>query len=335
MTSASTSTNANTSTRAFWKYQGCGNDAVLFDARTHSDALASRDGDVSEDDVRAICHRTRGIGADVVLTISRPTPGVVAHARMRIYNSDGPEAQMCSTGVRAIAKFLRELCGVTDTLLKIQTGRGVLDVRTSTDSAGVVNSATVEMGEPIFSPAHIPVRLEGDHAIDVSMPAALRACLSGPCGGVIAERVSVVSTGNPHAIFVCRPNSIQDLPLSMLGPAIERHPLFPERVNVHFVEVLSRSHVRVRSWERGAGATLACGTGACAIVAAGASAGWLDRHARVDVPGGAFEIHWHAATNQLVLTGPIASVFSGFWPVSPAVCTPTLTRGGQTCQSQA
>lgn len=313
----------------FWKYQGCGNDAVMFDMRLQSDPQP-----VAPQQVRAICHRTLGVGADVVLQLQLPERSVEADVRMRIYNSDGDEAQMCSTGVRAIAKFMIEKHGFASDVLRVQTGRGVLEVEARKDHRARVCAAKIAMGEPIFTPRDVPVNMSGDRAIDVPVPEALRATLAGPCGEVIAERVSVLSMGNPHAIFFCRRGSIGQIPLGVVGPAIERHALFPQRVNAHFVEIVSRGHVRMRSWERGAGATLACGTGASAVVVAGVIAGVLDHAVRVDVPGGEFAITWAGESRQVLLEGPIEEVYSGElrgWaqeshepPILPVICTARL-----------
>lgn len=292
----------------FVKYQGCGNDAILLD--TQADRTCANLGSSSSfgEMVRRMCDRTFGIGADVILLLESPSAGANADARMRIFNSDGCEAQMCSTGVRAIVKYLSDRRSLVKDSYLIQTGRGVLPVRAKRDGAGVC-AATIEMGEPIFEPERIPVKLPGTDAIQVLIPPALKSILGGPCGGSVTDRMSVVSTGNPHVMFFC--NEIDNLPLSLLGPAIERHELFPQRVNVHFVKIVDRSHARMRSWERGAGATLACGTGASAVVAAGVRAGLLDRRVNVDVPGGSFAISWEESSNQLVLTGPIVEVFEG------------------------
>ena len=294
----------------FVKYHGCGNDALLFESAEWERVAGATGQRACADIVRQVCHRTMGVGADVVLVLAPARAGVQADARMIIFNSDGHEAQMCSTGVRAVVKYLHERRGLIKSVYRIETGRGVLEVRADV-RAGAVCSATIEMGEPIFEPERIPVRLPGVDAIDVAIPPALRNVLTGPCCATIAERMSVVSTGNPHVVFACR--AVDAIPLALLGPAIERHELFPQRVNVHFVERIAPNRVRMRSWERGAGATLACGTGACAVVAAGVRTGRLEREVRVDVPGGSFEISWRESTNQLVLSGPIVEVCSGVY----------------------
>lgn len=293
----------------FTKYHGCGNDAILFDARELENIAFAAVAPWFDRTVRSLCHRTMGVGADVVLVLSKPA-GVDADVRMRVFNSDGSEAQMCSTGVRAVAKYLHETIALRKPAYKVQTGRGVLEVRVQL-STDTVHAATIEMGEPIFEPARIPILTTGESVIQAPLPIELDRILGGPCAGGVTTRYSAVSTGNPHAVFFCPKGMIDQVPLPLIGPAIENCPLFPERTNVHFVEILATGHVRMRHWERGAGATLACGTGACATVAAGVRAGLLDRRVQADVPGGSFEVLWDASNNQLVLTGPIVEVFTG------------------------
>lgn len=298
----------------YLKVQGCGNDGVLLDAADPVVALLVEDPGFGAL-VRSACDRHLGIGADVVLVMSRPTVAGAksgADVRMRIFNADGAEAQMCSTGVRAIAKHFREVGGRDVERVNVETGRGVLPVILRIGSDGRVSGARVEMGEPILEPARVPVRFGGENAIEMEpmedVASALAKCSPN---AVVAPRVSCVSMGNPHLIIWC--GNMDAVPLDTIGPRLEQASAFPERVNVHFVEVCSRGHVRAKHWERGAGATLACGTGSCAIVVAGVLSGKLDRRVRVDVPGGAFSIEWDELTNQVVLEGAIEFVATGEW----------------------
>lgn len=297
----------------FTKMHGCGNDGVFLDALADGRLASAADGAEFGRRVRALCDRTRGVGADVVIVLG---PSRSADARMRIFNADGHEAQMCSTGVRGAAKLLVERHARAGDVLRIETGRGVLRVRVRRSSTGRVEAATIDMGEPIFEPERIPMVFDGARVIDVPIPGDLARVVCPPCVAGVDGVMSAVSMGNPHAVFWCR--DLDGVPLELVGPAIERHPLFPQRVNAHFVQRVSGAEVRMRSWERGAGATMACGTGACAVVAAGVIAGRLERRVRVRVPGGEFEIEW-ASSGQMVLTGPITELFDAeiredVWP---------------------
>lgn len=273
----------------FTKMHGIGNDYIFVDCfhETLAEAPETLAAKVSE--------RHFGIGGDGLILI---LPSNVADARMRIFNADGSEAEMCGNGVRCVAKYVYEHGIAKRNPLTIETGRGVLTLHLEVKDDRV-QSVTVDMGEPILDPARIPVRLNGtviEHPINVD--------------GVDLA-ITCVSMGNPHCV-IFRPE-IDDLLVTQIGPKLERHPLFPNRTNVEFVQVLSPSEVRMRVWERGSGETLACGTGACAVCVAGVLAGRLDRKVLVHLLGGDLQIEWRS-DGHVFMTGPATEVFTGEWP---------------------
>ena len=273
----------------FTKMHGIGNDYIFVDCfhETLAEAPETLAAKVSE--------RHFGIGGDGLILI---LPSNVADARMRIFNADGSEAEMCGNGVRCVAKYVYERGIAKKNPLTIETGRGVLTLHLEVKDDRV-QSVTVDMGEPILDPARIPVRLNGtviEYPINVD--------------GVDLA-ITCVSMGNPHCV-IFRPE-IDDLLVTQIGPKLERHPLFPNRTNVEFVQVLSPSEVRMRVWERGSGETLACGTGACAVCVAGVLAGRLDRKVLVHLLGGDLQIEWRS-DGHVFMTGPATEVFTGEWP---------------------
>lgn len=300
---------------AFFKVHGLRNDFILVDAlaeparaRLDWPALAPK-----------LCHRHTGIGADGILVVQAPGPGVSADAAMRIINADGSDGGMCGNGIRCVARHL-VVHHRRATTLRIGTARGVLPVTCSVDGPGFM--ATVDMGEPVLEPARIPVRLGGERAVDAAITLAIAAddpkrgpaleSLGKPARATVdglEVRIAAVSMGNPHAVVFIA--DAARLPLEVLGPAMEHHPAFPQRVNAQFLEVTGPARAKLRTWERGAGATLACGTGACAALVAGVLAGRLERRAEIRVPGGPLLIEWDAGTNRVAMTGPAEETFSG------------------------
>ena len=276
----------------FYKLQGAGNDFVLLDAQAQLfsewefAALARR-----------LCDRRFGVGADGLLIVE---PSERADYRMRLYNADGSEATMCGNGIRCVARYLWEYHCPDAQNLTIETGAGIRRVYRLSETL-----FQVEMGVPRLTPSPpvspSPNKLgEGEHAVP-------RSHSVGEGNGV---RANFVHTGAPHLVLFV--DSVDAFPLETLGPHWEHHPQFPDRVNVSVAQVESPSLVRARVWERGAGATLACGTGACAIVVAGAQMGWLERTARVQMPGGTLTVEWRA-DDTLWLTGDAELVFEGVW----------------------
>lgn len=264
----------------FLKMHGLGNDFVVIDARGRPDpatpALA-----------RALGDRHRGVGFDQ-LAVIRDAEGAEA-ARIDFWNADGGRAGACGNATRCVADLLMRESGAV--ALDLRTDFGLLSAARGAD--GLV---TVDMGAPVFDWRAIPLAEPAD--VD-ALP--------------IAGAPSAASMGNPHCVFFV--DDAEAAPVTTLGPQIERHPLFPQRANVEFVQVLDRGRVRARVWERGAGVTLACGSGACALVAAGVRRGLLDRRVEVVLDGGALRIEWPEGAG-VRMTGPVATVFEG--RLSPA-----------------
>lgn len=267
----------------FTKMHGIGNDFIILNG--------FRQGTESPDLVtKRLCDRHYGIGADGVIFA---LPSQAADARMRIINADGGEPEMCGNGIRCLGKFLYDEGIVRKTSMTIETLAGVLALDLRVED-GVVQSITVDMGAPRFDPAEIPVDADTNRVtIDLDGQPARFFC---------------VSMGNPHAVtYDLYPD---DAPFRRFGAMLERHPLFPRRANIEFCRLRQDGGVDVRVWERGDGETLACGTGACAVVAAGASLGLLPRSAAVHLPGGVLDIRW-AEDDHIFMTGPAETVFKG------------------------
>ncbi len=276
----------------FTKMHGAGNDYVYvnaFDEKLPSDLPEL---------ARQISHRRFGVGGDGLIVIH---PSDVADARMQMFNADGSESEMCGNGIRCVAKFVYDHSIAAKPSLKIETGAGVLAVDVETNGDHQVHQVTVDMGKPILEAPEIPTTIAAsgrivDQAIDVN-------------GQTI--HVTCVSMGNPHCI-VFVDSASDDLVLG-LGPAIENDPRFPNRVNVEFVEVLSRGEVRQRTWERGSGETWACGTGASAVCVAGFLTGRTERKILNHLVGGDLTLRWDEASDHVMMTGPATEVFSGHW----------------------
>ncbi len=241
-----------------------------------------------------------GVGGDGLILIC---PSSVADARMRMFNADGSEAEMCGNGVRCVAKYVYDHGLCRNRTLHIETGRGVLSLELEIADKRV-SRVRVDMGEPILDPAKVPTTLPGNPAISGS-PAADVGSGTRPTSSL---QVTCVSMGNPHCVtFV---EKLSDRWVLSVGPRVETDRHFPKRVNAEFVEVLSPREVRMRVWERGAGETLACGTGACAVCVAGVLTGRTERQLVAHLPGGDLEIEW-AADNHVYLTGEAVEVFAG------------------------
>ncbi|MGA2171762.1 MAG: diaminopimelate epimerase [Sedimentisphaerales bacterium] len=287
----------------FTKMHGTGNDFVFVDCfREHISNPAKV--------ARAINDRHFGVGSDGLILIC---PSKKADAKMRMFNTDGTESEMCGNGIRCLAKYVYEhklaRPGPAVSMangkkypasLKIETGAGVLTLGLSVKNK-TVEKVCVNMGEPKFRPKEIPVKLPGERIIERPID-------------VLKQRLPVtcVSMGNPHAIFFC--DEVEGVELERLGPAIENHEFFPRRTNVHFVEVKNRGEFKMRTWERGSGITLACGTGACACCVAAAVTGRCTRSCTAQLPGGELELDWSTQDNRVYMTGPAVAVFEGVWP---------------------
>jgi diaminopimelate epimerase len=251
---------------------------------------------------RAISDRHFGVGADGLILILPPDQP--AHdARMRMFNADGSEAQMCGNGIRCLAKYVHDRGISHANPLRVETLAGLRFLELGLGADGTVQTVRVDMGRPVFETGAIPTTLGGRRAVLEPIE------IDGH-----TWQVTCVSMGNPHAVFFVP--DVADVPLEQFGPRVERDPHFPQRVNVHVIHYRRRRELTVRTWERGSGITLACGTGACAVVAAGAILDRTDRRARVRLPGGALELDW-AADDHIYLTGPATEVFTGDWPGEP------------------
>ncbi len=274
---------------AFTKMHGAGNDFVVLDGIR--DALPP----VAPIAAR-LCDRHRGIGADQVLVVRRSE---AADFRMEIFNADGSQVEMCANGIRAFYKYLRDRGHTDAEEIGVETLGGVVRPRW----AGP-DRVRVDMGRPVLAPAKIPTTLgQGDGPV---LDAPIRV-------GGESLRVSSVSMGNPHAIlFVPDPETA---PVETLGPLLENAPEFPNRVNVEFVGVDARDRLRQRTWERGSGETLACGSGACAVAVVSILRGVADRALTVALRGGELEIRWESDDAHVFMTGPAAEVFTGHMPV--------------------
>ncbi|XGV89003.1 MAG: diaminopimelate epimerase [Limnothrix sp. BL-A-16] len=276
---------------AFAKYHGLGNDFILLDNRDRAEPILSPEQAVQ------LCDRHFGIGADGVIFVLPGEQG--ADYTMRIFNSDGSEPEMCGNGIRCFAKYLAALEGLenTEKTYKVHTLAGFIIPTIQADG-----QVTVDMGQPILAAERIPTTLgtTGETALARSLTAAGQDWT-----------VTTVSMGNPHCVTFVEDVSAIDLPA--IGPQIECHPAFPQKTNVEFVEVVRRDYLRMRVWERGAGITLACGTGACATLVAAVLNGHSDRVATVELPGGPLQITWDAVSDRILMTGPAEAVFNGVW----------------------
>jgi diaminopimelate epimerase len=276
----------------FTKMHGIGNDYVYvncFDVPFPKDPAAL---------ARQMADRHFGIGGDGLILICPSDNG--ADARMRMYNADGSESEMCGNGLRCVAKYVYDHGIQRTEKLRIQTGRGILTVDLGVKS-GKVDRARVNMGQPILEGVKIPTKLAGNPPLDVPLPVADRTL-----------QVTCVSMGNPHCVTYVE-QATDELVLG-LGPKIEHSPQFPARVNIEFIEVLSPSEVRQRTWERGSGETLACGTGASAVCVAGVLTGRTERRIINHLRGGDLELEWRESDGCVYMTGPATEVFSGDWP---------------------
>ncbi len=271
----------------FTKMHGTGNDYIYVDASKV---------DVQDPSslAKQVSDRHFGVGSDGLVLI---LPSTVADFRMRMFNADGSESEMCGNASRCIGKFVYDKGLTSKTNVMLETGGGIRELTLSLTD-GKVESVCVDMGKPILDPASIPVSVFGEQAVYVPVTV----------GGVVYE-VTCVSMGNPHAVLFT--TGIDGLDLAKLGPEFEHNHLFPNRVNTEFVEILDSDHVKMRVWERGAGETLACGTGACAVLVAGVLRGLLKTKATVELPGGSLTIEWRQDNQHVYLTGGAAFVYEG------------------------
>jgi len=288
----------------FTKMHGLGNDYVYincFEEKIKNPAKLAQ----------IVSDRHRGIGADGLILIC---PSQTADVRMRMFNTNGSESEMCGNGIRCVAKYayehkLAEAGGAFvvpgqqsfPASLNIETGKGNLTVGLSVDDSGKVQNVCVNMGQPVLTPKDIPVNLSGEKVVEQPIEILGQELL-----------MTCVSMGNPHAIFFC--DNVELIKLEKLGPVIENHSLFPNRVNVHFVQIDNPTEFTMRTWERGSGITMACGTGACAACVAAVLTGRCERICAGHLPGGDLNLNWCQEDNCLYMTGPAVEVFEGVWP---------------------
>ena len=270
-------------TLEFTKMHGLGNDFVVLDGVTAPLAL-------DRATVRHIADRHRGVGCDQVLLIERPTGE--GDFRYRIFNPDGGEVEQCGNGARCVARFVHQRGLTAAECLTFETLGGLIHTRVLDDGR-----VTVDMGVPRFDPAVIPF----------DAPARAEHYTLEAAGET--REIGAVSMGNPHAVL--RVADVASAPVTVAGPEIEHHPRFPRRANVGFMQVDAPDRIRLRVWERGAGETAACGTGACAAVAVGHERGWLEARVTVQLPGGELVIDWAGGDNPLLMTGPAETAFHG------------------------
>ena len=274
----------------FTKMTSLGNDYIYIDCTS---GLKIKD---IPEVTKKLSDRHMGIGADGLILIDKSSyPD--CDFKMRIFNSDGSEAEMCGNGIRCVAKFIYDNKLSNKDKLSIETLAGIKQVKLI-EKNGECDEAIVDMGEPIFQDKNIPYDVYEAFNKDLDLD-------------VLGEkmRFTVVSMGNPHAItFV---EDVDKVDIEKYGPAIENNPIFPNRTNVEFVQIINKNNIKVRVWERGAGETLACGTGACAATVASGLNGYTDANVTVELPGGKLEVEW-GKDNHIYMQGPATKVFEGF-----------------------
>lgn len=263
---------------------------------------------------KRISHRHTGVGSDGLILI---LPSERADVRMRMFNADGSESEMCGNGIRCVAKYSYDHALSRANPMRIETGRGVLkvDLHLQQDK---VQHATVNMGEPILDLSQIPV--DDTRIIAGAEPHSYMLRFSNPDDPTLVDGNELVQTvppvtavfvsmGNPHAVIFV--DDLDEVDLARLGPLVERHPAFPRRINAHWVRIVAPDEVIMRTWERGSGITQACGTGACAVAVAGTLSGRTHRRITAHLPGGDLQLEWRQTDNSVYMTGPAAEVFSG------------------------
>jgi diaminopimelate epimerase len=273
----------------FTKMQGLGNDFVVLDGVTQRI-------DLSAPQLKRLADRHFGVGCDQILVVERPSRDDVDF-RYRIFNADGGEVEQCGNGARCFVQFVRDRGLTAKRVIRVETRGGIIEPRMEDD-----DQVTVDMGIPRFASGEIP--FTGSRSAIVQPLELDGASVS----------VSVVSMGNPHAVQVV--DNVDDALVLTEGPRIERHPRFPNGVNAGYMQVVDRANIRLRVWERGAGETLACGTGACAAVVSGIRLGLLDSPVCVATRGGVLMIAWRGEGSPVFMTGPAVTVFEGEWLVA-------------------
>jgi diaminopimelate epimerase len=278
----------------FTKMQGAGNDFVVLDETKQRLSLTPAQ-------YQWLADRHFGVGADQVLSV-RPSPGEGIDFEYVIHNADGGEVEQCGNGARCCARFVRDKGLTSKDKVRVRTVSGVIEPRLNADGR-----VTVDMGAPVFDVSDVPFDAAGLTPVPDGGWEKWHLALGTSPGSAIIS-VAVLSMGNPHAVQEVP--DVDAAPVRTQGPQVEHHPRFPKRVNAGFMQVVDRSHIRLRVWERGAGETLACGTGACAAVVAGIRLGRLDHRVDVDTHGGRLTIEWDGR-GSVLMTGPAVTVFEG------------------------
>ena len=279
----------------FTKMQGAGNDFVVIDETRGALALNTAQ-------YRFLADRHFGVGADQILTV-RPSPGTGIDFQYVIHNADGGEVEQCGNGARCFMRYVREHGLTTKEAVRVQTLSGVIEPRMNADGR-----VTVDMGAPIFELPRVPFDAAGLTSVAKGDWEQWRLALGTHANSAIVS-VAVLSMGNPHAVQ--RVDDVETAPVAAQGPLIEHHPRFPQRVNAGFMQVIDLANIKLRVFERGAGETLACGTGACAAVVAGIRLGLLDMRVDVQTHGGVLTIEWTGEDRPVLMTGPATTVFEG------------------------
>jgi diaminopimelate epimerase len=272
----------------FTKMQGAGNDYVYIDCFKETVAHPQQT-------AITVSNRNFGIGSDGLILIM---PSEVADVRMRMFNSDGSESEMCGNGIRCVAKYAYDHGIVQSTEISAETGAGVLSLQLFPGADGTIEKVRVNMGSPRLARAEIPMTGEAAPKVVAEELTILDRVF----------KITCVSMGNPHCIIYV--DDVENFPVATYGPLIENHPMFPRRTNVEFIQIVSRTEVRQRTWERGAGETLACGTGASAVCVAGVLNDITERRIRNHLAGGDLDLEW-SEEGAVFMTGPAVEVFSG------------------------
>lgn len=274
----------------FVKMHGLGNDYLYINCIKNREPL------FPEELAKRLSNRHFGVGADGIILVCNSK---IADFKMRIFNSDGSEAEMCGNGIRGFAKYVYDYNLIDKNEFKIETLAGIRKVKLNTLNKSITENITVDMGEPILHPVKIPVLTREEPPIkDLKI--------------VIKNKIftiTCVSMGNPHAII--RLHNLEDINIKEYGPLIENRSEFPKRTNVEFIEIKDRSRIKMKVWERGAGETLACGTGACASTVASVLNGYTERKVVVELLGGELEVEWNEEDSHVYMTGPATTVFKG------------------------
>lgn len=274
----------------FVKMHGLGNDYLYINCIKNREPL------FPEELAKRLSNRHFGVGADGIILVCNSK---IADFKMRIFNSDGSEAEMCGNGIRGFAKYVYDYNLIDKNEFKIETLAGIRKVKLNTLNKSITENITVDMGEPILHPVKIPVLTREEQPIkDLKI--------------VIKNKIftiTCVSMGNPHAII--RLHNLEDINVKEYGPLIENRSEFPKRTNVEFIEIKDRSRIKMKVWERGAGETLACGTGACASTVASVLNGYTERKVVVELLGGELEVEWNEENSHVYMTGPATTVFRG------------------------